>query len=277
MEDKILDYLDGKGEYKEFQKEFEDFLSKLFIEYFVNATHHASSKKEDCYNEISFVSLLSRMGQDFVIPIDYQFIISSNNTQSTLNANKIRLTNKLDSQLTNLINEIRQYYVENGNYDENTFSFIYEGNFGRMSSVMQMINNRSIKNLKFIKIFTTHSFIFDEDFKIDKSMYTSDSPDLSIISPIMKVEKNATIDLSCDRVPGYPDETSKAKNGYLYAFGSNGLNGKPGLPGYNGGNLFIITNEVAGFEKLIIRTNEGQGGPGQNGNIFKLRKIVPIF
>ena len=146
-----------------------------------------------------------------------------------------------------------------------------------MSSVMQMINNRSIKNLKFIKIFTTHSFIFDEDFKIDKSMYTSDSPDLSIISPIMKVEKNATIDLSCDRVPGYPDETSKAKNGYLYAFGSNGLNGKPGLPGYNGGNLFLLTNEVAGFEKLIIRTNEGQGGPGQNGNIFKLRKIVPIF
>ncbi|CAF1122629.1 unnamed protein product, partial [Brachionus calyciflorus] len=45
---------------------------------------------------------------------------------------------------------------------------------------------------------------------------------------------------------------------------SAGENGKPGLPGYSGGNLKIIYDNIYN-ENLIVISDGGQGGPGQDG------------
>ena len=69
--------------------------------------------------------------------------------------------------------------------------------------------------------------------------------------------------LSCDHVPGYPDGLQKAQNGL--AAGGHGENGKPGLPGYNAGNLFIYANEINQNEDNEFIMSSGKGGPGQDG------------
>ncbi|CAF1104666.1 unnamed protein product, partial [Brachionus calyciflorus] len=46
---------------------------------------------------------------------------------------------------------------------------------------------------------------------------------------------------------------------------SAGENGKPGLPGYNGGNLKVIYGRIYNDENLKFVSLGGQGGPGQNG------------
>jgi hypothetical protein len=48
--------------------------------------------------------------------------------------------------------------------------------------------------------------------------------------------------LSCHRIPSYPDNQAKARNGYY--FGDDGYNGKHGLDSYNGGSLIIVSGNV---------------------------------
>ena len=100
----------------------------------------------------------------------------------------------------NLINELKQYRKENiqtVNYWQS--SFIYNGHFARMSSILPQILN-SDSNLKIVKIYATHSFIFDVNYKIPKERYQTHSPDLIIISPKVMIESNVTVDLSSDHV-----------------------------------------------------------------------------
>jgi hypothetical protein len=61
------------------------------------------------------------------------------------------------------------------------------------------------------------------------------------------------------QIPGYPDGKIKAEKG------DPGRDGKPGLPGYNAGNLIISTHEILYKEKLKFLAQGGQGGPGQEG------------
>jgi hypothetical protein len=67
-------------------------------------------------------------------------------------------------------------------------------------------------------------------------------------------------------VPGYPDGKEKADDGNF--FGEHGKDGQPGLPGYNGGNLFIVSDEILKFDFINFISNGGIGGPGQNGNLL---------
>ena len=46
------------------------------------------------------------------------------------------------------------------------------------------------------------------------------------------------------------------------------LDGKPGLPGFNGGNLIIISNNIVNLEFLNYSSFGGKGGNGQNGNFL---------
>jgi hypothetical protein len=61
------------------------------------------------------------------------------------------------------------------------------------------------------------------------------------------------------QILGYPDSKPKAEKG------DPGTDGKPGLPGYNAGNLIISTYETLYKEKLKFIAQGGQGGPGQEG------------
>jgi hypothetical protein len=110
---------------------------------------------------------------------------------------KIWLNDELKFQVKNLINELKQYRKENIIYGKS--SFIYQGHFARMSSILPKIRN-SDSYIKNVKIFATHSFIFDVNYKISKERYQTHSPDLIIISPKVMIENNITVDLSCDHV-----------------------------------------------------------------------------
>ena len=76
-----------------------------------------------------------------------------------------------------------------------------------------------------------------------------------IIAPNVIFNNSVTVDLSCASVPETVPEKANISE-----------NGKPGKPGYNGGNLIIITDNVVGSQsKLNFISNGGKGGRGQNG------------
>lgn len=180
---------------------------------------------------------------------------------------KKKWTVNLQLKLQILINELKQYYIDNEpDYDHKNGIYIQMTNFAKMSSVLAKIEKDDSKNnLKSIRIYATNSFIFDVDYSIKYNRYSANAPDLIIITPILIVNAPITIDLSVSRSnkPGYPDNTVKASNGIGY--GKAGNNGKPGLPGYNGGNLFILADLITNVDNLKFVSVGGEGGPGQNG------------
>ena len=95
---------------------------------------------------------------------------------------------------------------------------------------------------------------------INKQRYAgSKCPDLVIISPQILFSNNETIvDLSSLHEPNYPNGKIKA-NSFKYD-----KDGEPGLAGFNGGNMLIISNENISND-LIFISKGGMGGHGQNG------------
>jgi len=169
------------------------------------------------------------------------------------------LVNKIHSLLT----ELQHYYEEKSFYNQKDGYYFY-GHFGKISEILKKINqDDDIKNLKYVKIFCTNSFDFDTNYSINKERYSDHSPNLIIISPKILVTEDLVVDLSCDKIPGYPDNKEKAKN--ATEFGAKGDDGEPGLPGYNGGNFYILTNYFNDSNMLHFISNGGPGGPGQEG------------
>jgi hypothetical protein len=156
-------------------------------------------------------------------------------------------------------------YDSNKNNKENTLTVKVD--YGKISEILKTINNNEIENVKIVRIFSTFTLEFDTDYKLDKNKYKTNAPDLVIISPKVIAEKPIIIDLSCENIPGYPDNLKKAKNGY--SSGENGYDGKPGLPGYNAGNLIILADSIMNISNLQTNLIGGTGGPGQDGIIQK--------
>ena len=170
-----------------------------------------------------------------------------------------------------LMNEIQQYYKQQDEieFDHKQASFIYKGYFGNMSSILPKINNdRNVSNLKSVKIYTTHSFLFDSDYKIVKERYNNThSPDLIIISPVVKIEKIITVDLSCENLPGLPDNVEKA---------DPGTDGKPGLPGCNAGILTLLADQILEKSNMKFISVGGKGGTGQDGIRFYFKSNFSV-
>ncbi len=62
----------------------------------------------------------------------------------------------------------------------------------------------------------------DADFFIQKERYRTNAPSLMILAQTVVVENKVRIDLSCHRIPSYPDNQVKARNGYYH--GDDGYN-----------------------------------------------------
>ena len=141
--------------------------------------------------------------------------------------------------------------------------------YARLSTIVNKIQSlNDFEYLKAVNIYATESFEIDVDFKLDKNKYMFDVPDLNIIAPTFHIFDNYVFDLTCEHVPRFPDDRSKADNGILP--GENGSNGKPGLPGCNGGNLFIFASEIFREENLRFISNGGRGGQGQDGLYYNI-------
>ena len=92
---------------------------------------------------------------------------------------------------------------------------------------------------------------------LDYEKYNEHFPDLILISPNILLKKSITIDLSClNYISKYP---------YSRRFAKDGLSGEPGLHGFNGGRLIILTEKSLNITNLNFKSSGGQGGPGQDG------------
>ena len=158
-------------------------------------------------------------------------------------------------------------------------SLTIKSHFIKMSDILPYINNSDMRNLASVNIYVTHSFLFDTDYAINSlhatvneafdefaityKAYERHAPDFVIISPKVIFDKPITVDLSCATEPGHPNNKTKADDGQ--GAGANGSDGESGLPGYNGGSLYILADSIQNREQLRFISKRGKGGPGQNG------------
>ena len=170
----------------------------------------------------------------------------------------------LNLKLKALINELHDLQsFEEYSFGNNVFT--YKANFAKMSSILSTINNAAnVIDLKSVRIFVANSLVIDY-FKIDTQRYFTHSPDVIIVSPLVKFNPKATIDLSSYTILGYPNNQPKAFNGN--GFSANGEDGLAGLPGYNGGQLVVFADEILDSNNLQFKSLGSNGGPGQNGYI----------
>ncbi|RZF35660.1 hypothetical protein LSTR_LSTR013071 [Laodelphax striatellus] len=114
--------------------------------------------------------------------------------------------------------------------------------------VQSLCNNNTVKE---VAILAVETIFLDEDI-IDMFRGVN----MFIAAPKWEVIGQRRIVLS-----GQPGSEISAGNPYV----ANGKDGKPGLPGGNGGSFFGIGLQFLNGKSLRIESNGGRGGPGANG------------
>jgi len=128
---------------------------------------------------------------------------------------------------------------------------ICSGTYVLLSKCMQ----KKCDNSFHTEIQATNMVYIDEDYQETGGV-------LSIIAPEWYIIGNISINLNADDIE---QESTRAENGV--STGAPGMNGKPGVPGKQGGN-FLGVQEVVIYEEkssLVISANGGRGGQGQSG------------
>ncbi len=175
---------------------------------------------------------------------------------------------ELSVKVSDLVGELNLFSTVNDEHSFENGVFIYKTFFCRLSTILSLIENAAnVINLKSVQVFATNAILVDVDFKIDPERYGSaKSPDLILVAPKVKFNPRINIDLSCYTQVGYPKNKSKAQNGH--GFGSRGQDGLPGLPGYNGGQLYVFADEMVDVKDFSFKCKGSNGGPGQNGKLI---------
>jgi energy-coupling factor transporter ATP-binding protein EcfA2 len=217
-----------------------DFLNKLLNEKYLDDMEKNEKVRDLILKKMKHVELF----------------INSLKDKTDFPVEKVWMGIKLIQKLNHLKAELNIYRFKrqqdsNVDADGNLNYFGYFSNLSNLKYILKIKDNQYIKR---INVFSTHSFTFDVDFEIKNLIYKTDAPDLIIIAPNVFFNNSVTVDLSCANIP----ETLLKAN--------ISENGKPGKPGYNGGNLIIITDNFVGSQsKLNFISKGGQGGRGQNG------------
>lgn len=110
-----------------------------------------------------------------------------------------------------------------------------------------------------IDIFALDKVIFDDD--IEKKSNLSGPMQLSIISPSWVVFEKKRLHLIGK--DGNAHANPSADDGTIFAI--DGKHGKPGLPGFQGGNFFSIASNFLNWHLLSFNVNGGNAGPAQHG------------
>jgi len=172
---------------------------------------------------------------------------------------------ELSVKVSDLVGELNVFASANDEHSFENGVFIYKSFFCHLSTILSLIENAAnVINLKSVQVFATNAILVDVDFKIDPERYGSaKSPDLILVAPKVKFNPRITIDLSCNVQVGFPKNKSKAPDGH--GFGGRGQDGLPGLPGYNGGQLYVFADEIVDVKDFSFKCKGSNGGPGQNG------------
>ena len=233
-----------KRKFNDFEKIVENTVEQKLFEYYKNATDNAeyieevkkiesslttfkvnSTRKCNFSTFISTIDKLLTNSEKLKLIEEFKQYESVNSQiGNKLILNKVWIGTNFISSLGHLLEESKMYEKWILNYEKEGHIYWYRGYFGNLSSFLFKINeDANVTDMKKVIIFTTHSFIFDIDYKIKKERYKTNSSDLIVISPLVVFQKTTTIDLSCDHIPDYPDNSLKAST-----FDGNGEDGKPG-------------------------------------------------
>lgn len=287
-----------KEQYTLFERSFERILLDSVIERYINVTKnaiyiedvkmfkvHVEDLRSKGRENLDFEKFSKHLNSSALGQIDkkklldrYRNLVGFINLLTDgekLSTKKQWIGETLNLKLEELLQEIEKYDNDQFNYDA-SFEVTYTGHFAKMSNILSKINSQTVKtDVKIVKIYATHSLIFDVDYKIPETRYSKNAPDLVIITKTVIVKQKITVDLSCYKVPGYPDNKMKADNGR--SAGASGYDGKPGLPGGNGGNMLIIAETIVNQDYISLFASGGKGGPGQYGNLFYFLTSIAIF
>ena len=163
------------------------------------------------------------------------------------------------SLLLTLNNILISKSVGESSFNSTDGQYVFKGINASLSFINKDINTKtSINDLQNIQLIILDTLIIDADFFIQEERYRTNAPNLMIIAREIVIEKVVKIDLSCHKVPPYPDNQAKAKNGERY--GEDGFNGKQGLDGYNGGSLIIVAGDILEAKNILFSSNGGVGG-----------------
>ena len=280
--EKLFEYL--LGQMKTFKKYIASTVESCLTEYFTKSLLKANSIED--LNSVenylhNFLNISKTLNFEFTYHQIYRECsvdkarfaqmeeIVDSYTKATVDKLRLNSTaeinlieNSLNSKLYKILEKIDRYRIVNEPI-WNDGVLTMTGYFVKISEVLDtIINNSYVVDLEMVRIYSMNSVIFDRDFKIPSNKYKSKTPDLYIFAPRIVVEKRFKVDLSCEHVPGYPNDIKKANDGD--GNGADGQNGQHGLPGYNGGNFLLVADSVSGYYLEFISTGS-KGGPGQNG------------
>ena len=169
---------------------------------------------------------------------------------------------KLDTYLKNL----ETFLKVNLPTVDFTGCLTYVGHFSKISHIIKLINNlpeSTNKQIKIVKILISHSLIIDSDFKILKEKYEKHTPDLIIISPKIIIEKPVLFDLTCENAPSFLNNKELVTRVLPRKYVDN-------LPGYNGGNLIILGDNILNSSNINFKSEGslGKSGLGRSGNFL---------
>ena len=296
--DELVVYL--KNDFVNFEQFVDQLLWKYVSNYFTNQIDRLANLDDvkfletrldsfqlKCSDEMKFNAFVEKIEDDMMnineknefinevlnrkIPITAFIEVLPEERKLDFSFIKVWIGKFLNSKLTELKIELRNYYMTEEECKEEVGKDIlcFNGYFLKMSSIMAKVKeNKEIKNLKSVHIYSTHSFSFDSNYSINNDKYLDHSPDLVIITPKVNVVSPITVELSCNIFPVYPNNKVKA---------NKSLNGLPGLNGFNGGNLIIVADNISNKNKINFVSNGGKGGLGQNGKNFILLYMSGYF
>ena len=257
-----------KSELSKFDKDFVSKMKKDFFSRLINVNSFNEFREEKSVLTKYVNDIQERQGFDIFLHdvIDWPLLMHAEYQKKGFNTEAFNELN--DFAL--LFEELDGYYF---NYTNHVLTL--KGNFMSVSSVLEeisliqyiyLLTQNHHTYFKSIRIFSSHLFVFNTDFKLSLDLYQTNFPDLIVIAPKILVEKAININLTCEHIPDYPDRNKKASNGRFP--GDNGEDGKPGEPGFNGGNLLIIADYFFNSSLISFESMGGRGGPGQNGKKF---------
>ena len=226
--------------------------------------------------EMDFLNTKKKIFDFFILFLtkDFRDDIFREEQSQCINSN---ILSDINNKLVEII-QFRDYFETT--YNPIDGSLLYKAHFHNLSNIVFQINDDdNLVNISSVKIFATHSILLDSDYKLNtfkakeetrenmlqlsNSIYNGHAPDLILISPNFLLTKSITIDLSCLTTQKYPYDNEKANNGALP--GEDGADGEPGLHGFDGGRLIILTENSLNTAYLNFISLGGKGGPGQNG------------
>jgi hypothetical protein len=254
-----------KSELSKFDKDFVSKMKKDFFSRLTNVNSFIELREVKSLLTKYVDDIQERQGFDIFLHdvIDWPLLMQEEYRKKGFNTEAF---NEL-KDFALLFEELNECYF---NYTNHVLTL--KGNFMSMSSVLEdiaaiqymyLLIHHHHTYFKSIRIFSSHLFVFNTDFKLSLDLYQTNFPDLIVIAPKIVVERAININLTCERIPDYPDKKPKASSGRFP--GGNGEDGKPGEPGFNGGNLLIIADYFLNSSLISFESMGGRGGPGQNG------------